>query len=119
VFPYGATPTRRADHDHTTPYLPMDQGGPPGQTHPDNTGPLGRHHHRVRTHAAGWRHHQPLPGLYYWRTPTGRWHVVDHTGTRPLGTTTPLLVAQLRERAKPPLEHHLAHTITTWTEQAG
>jgi hypothetical protein len=32
------------------------------------------------------------------------------------GTTTPLLVTQLRERASPPLEHHLAHTITTWSE---
>ena len=85
VFPWSHTGTHRADVDHTTPYLPMDAGGPPGQTRIENLGPMTRFAHRIKTHARGWRHHQPHPGIYLWRTPHGYWYHVDNTGTRPLG----------------------------------
>ena len=86
VFPWGTGSSRTADHDHTRRYVPPDDGGPPGQTHPDNLGPLQRRHRRVKTHGPGWRHHRIAPGVFLWRTPTGHWYRVDHTGTHHLGT---------------------------------
>ena len=47
----------------------------------DNLGPLGRFHHRVRTHG-NWAVEQPFPGIYLWRAPHGSIYLVDHTGTR-------------------------------------
>jgi hypothetical protein len=63
----------------------MDEGGPPGQTSIANLGPMVRFAHRIKTHGRGWRHHQPHPGTYLWRTPHGYWFHVDNTGTHPLG----------------------------------
>jgi hypothetical protein len=113
TFPYGTTPSRGAretsgaDEDHTIPYVPRARGGPPGQTGLHNLGPLGRHHHRAKTFGH-FTCHQPLPGLYLWRTPSGHWYRVDHTGTHPLGRTTPAI---LRQRTDPdpltPAEQHL------------
>lgn len=87
VFPWsgGAPPSRGRDVDHTVPYLAPDKGGPPGQTRIGNLGFLSRKPHRVKTHAPGWRHHQPEPGVHYWRTPTGYWFRVDHRGSHALG----------------------------------
>ena len=100
VFPYGTTPTRTADLDHTQPHR---QPGPPGQTRRGNLGPLSRHHHRAKTFG-GFTCHQPLPGLYLWRTPTGHWYQVDHTGTHHLGRTTPEILDPLTGRTtdRPP-----------------
>ncbi len=66
-------------------YVEPARGGPPGQTRIGNLGPLGRTAHRVKTHAPGWRHHQPVPGVYLWRTPHGYWYRVDGHGTHALG----------------------------------
>jgi hypothetical protein len=85
VFPWSGNLSRRKDLDHTVPYLSPDSGGPPGQTRVGNLGPLSRHGHRVKTHGRGWRHHQPVPGVFLWRTPHGYWFRTDHTGTHPLG----------------------------------
>jgi hypothetical protein len=85
AFPWSANTSRRKDLDHTDPYLPPDRGGPPGQTRIGNLGPLERRAHRVKTFARGWRHHQPVPGVFLWRTPHGYWFRVDHTGTHPIG----------------------------------
>lgn len=85
VFPWSGNLSRSQDLDHTVPYLPPDQGGPPGQTRVGNLGPLSRYGHRVKTHGRGWRHHQPVPGVFLWRTPHGYWFRTDHTGTHPLG----------------------------------
>ena len=41
--------------------------------------------HRVKT-LAGWQVQQPFPGIYVWRDPFGALYLVDHTGTRRLGT---------------------------------
>jgi hypothetical protein len=81
VFPYSGATGRRVDLDHTIPYQPVDDSGPPGQTSPGNLGPLGRRAHRAKTHG-GWQVQQPFPGIYLWRSPTGRHYLVDHTGTR-------------------------------------
>ncbi len=99
VFPYGATPATRADQDHTIPYTPTTAGGPPGQTRPGNLGPLNRRHHRAKTFGA-FTCHQPLPGLYLWRTPSGHWYRRDHTGTHHLGRRTPDII---RQTESPPL----------------
>ena len=85
VFPWSGNLSRRTDLDHTAPYLSRDRGGPPGQTRLGNLGPLTRYAHRVKTHGRGWRHHQPVPGVFLWRTPHGYWYRTDHTGTHPLG----------------------------------
>src|SRR5688572_33114170 len=69
--------SRRVDLDHPIPY---DATGPPGQTGNHNSGPLGRRHHRWKTHA-GYRARQAGQGRYAWLTPHGLGFLVDHTGT--------------------------------------
>lgn len=85
VFPFSPrTATRdRVDFDHSTPYVPPDRGGPPGQTGAHNSGPLRRRHHRWKTHG-GYRCRQAGPGRHLWQTPHGLYYLVDHTGTRTL-----------------------------------
>ncbi|MBY9073844.1 hypothetical protein K1X13_03320 [Nocardioides sp. WL0053] len=78
VFPYASNTSRRMDLDHTRPYRHTASAG---QTRMDNLGPLGRFHHRVRTHG-NWAVEQPFPGIYLWRAPHGSIYLVDHTGTR-------------------------------------
>jgi hypothetical protein len=74
VFPGCTRSSSRCDLDHIEAYVDPDDGGPPGQTHPDNLAPLCRHHHRVKTHG-GWTYHR-LPDVgYRWTSPTGR--VID------------------------------------------
>ena len=71
------------DYDHPTPYVLLDHGGPPGQTGTHNSGPLGRRHHKWKTHA-GYRSRQSGAGRYVWTTPNGLAFIVDHTGSRPI-----------------------------------
>jgi hypothetical protein len=85
AFPWSGNLSRRRDLDHTVPYVSPGSGGPPAQTRVGNLGPLTRYAHRVKTHGRGWRHHQPVPGVFLWRTPHGYWFRTDHTGTHPLG----------------------------------
>jgi len=77
VFPHAQSQSRRLDSDHPDPYEPH---GPPGQTGDHNQAPLGRRHHRARTHQA-YRVHQLGHGRYLWRTPHGLWRLVDGSGT--------------------------------------
>ena len=81
IFPFSHTASE-PDLDHTGPYLAPDAGGPPGQTRVENLGPLTRFTHRVKTHGRGRRHHQPIPGVYLWRTPHGYWFRVGQHGTQ-------------------------------------
>ena len=56
----------------------------------ENYGPLGRFHHRIKTHGT-WTLRQPFDGLYLWRDPHGQVYLVDHTGTHKItasGTTS-------------------------------
>lgn len=84
TFPYGISTARRHDLDHTIPYRPLADGGPPGQTGIGRLGPMIRYHHRVKTHGR-WRVVQPDPGIYMWRSPTRNVYLVNADGTHPLG----------------------------------
>jgi hypothetical protein len=53
VFPGCSVDARACDLDHLAPYVPLDAGGPPGQTSPANLACLCRRHHRLKTFA-GW-----------------------------------------------------------------
>ncbi len=79
-WPYATSTSRRVDYDHPTAY---DDTGPPKarQTGSHNSGPLGRRHHRWKTHA-GYRSRQCGDGRYVWLTPHGLAFLVDHLGTR-------------------------------------
>jgi len=78
IFPFSTgSETRDVDNDHPVPYDPL---GPPGQTGTHNSGPLGRRHHRWKTHA-GYQARQIGPAAYLWRTPHGRYYLVDSLGT--------------------------------------
>ncbi len=68
------------DLDHIDPYVPPDDGGPPGQTSTANTARLCRYHHRVKTHGH-WRYQRTGPTAVTWTSPQGRTYTVDHTGT--------------------------------------
>ncbi|MDQ6686681.1 MAG: HNH endonuclease, partial [Actinomycetota bacterium] len=50
VFPGCRRTSRACDLDHITEYVALTEGGPPGQTRPDNLAPLCRGHHRAKTH---------------------------------------------------------------------
>ena len=77
-WPYATSTSRAVDYDHPVPYRDT---GPPGQTGTHNSGPLGRRHHRWKTHA-GYRARQCGAGRYVWLTPHGLGLLVDHGGTR-------------------------------------
>ena len=83
VFPFAGAPSRGLDVDHSVPYDPALTGRP-GQrwsTRLGNLGPLGRFHHRIKTHGK-WVLRQPFTGIYLWRDPHGVVYLQDHTGTR-------------------------------------
>jgi hypothetical protein len=83
VFPHSTNiGYRRLDHDHPTPYVPPDRGGPPGQTGDHADAPLTRTHHRVKTHVPGYQVHQLALGAYRWVTPHGLARMVTPSGTR-------------------------------------
>lgn len=90
AYPWSANLSRRKEADHTEPYRqPAADPAPtsPPQTRVANLGLLDRPGHRIKTHGRGWKHRQPRPGVYLWRTPHGFWCRVDGTGTHPLGWT--------------------------------
>jgi hypothetical protein len=84
VFPFGTCLGPKMDLDHTERYVPMDYGGPPGQTRLGNLGPMARPSHRAVTHAA-WTKHQPEPGYFIHRSPIGYVYLVTNQGTLALG----------------------------------
>ncbi len=79
VFPGCDKPARSCDIDHIEAYVEMDDGGPPGQTHPDNLAALCRRHHRAKTHH-GWTYLRNKEGTYTWTSPHGRRYTVDTRG---------------------------------------
>jgi len=80
VFPWCNTGARSTDLDHIDPYVPLDDGGPPGQTNPANLAPLCRRHHRCKT-SGRWRYRRQPDGTYEWRGPHGRTYLVTPHGT--------------------------------------
>jgi hypothetical protein len=86
VFPFGTCLSPKMDLDHTERYVPMDYGGPPGQTRLGNLAPMARPSHRAVTHG-GWGKHQPEPGYFVHRSPNGYVYLVTNQGTLALGRT--------------------------------
>lgn len=82
-FPWCNNLSRHKDMDHIVPFVPPDDGGPPGQTAAHLLGSPCRRHHRYKTHG-GWSYTMPEPGLYLWRSPMGQRYLVDHTGSTSL-----------------------------------
>ncbi len=80
VFPWCRVDSRACDCDHVIPYVPLDEGGPPGQTAPDNLAPLCRRHHRCKT-SGRWRYRRLPDGTYHWTGPHGRSYLVTPFGT--------------------------------------
>ena len=80
VFPFCDTGSPCCDLDHISPYVPMDEGGPPGQTHPQNLAPLCRHHHRAKTEER-WTYQRTDHGDYLWRDDHGHSYAVTTHGT--------------------------------------
>ncbi|MBD3915828.1 HNH endonuclease signature motif containing protein [Nocardioides hwasunensis] len=82
VYPACTRPSTQADLDHIDEYIPLDQGGPPGQTRPANLAPLCRRHHRAKTF--GHFTYRRLPGgAYKWTLPTGRTTTTEAPTPRP------------------------------------
>ena len=71
VHPNCTRDARDCDLDHIEAFVEMDDGGPPGQTRPDNLAPLCRRHHRAKTHY-GWSYQRNADGSYTWIDPFGR-----------------------------------------------
>ena len=81
VFPGCGRDSRSCDLDHIVAYLPISEGGPPGQTRASNLAPLCRTHHRVKTHSPWtYRRHR---GGYIWTSPTGHTYTVTTHSRRP------------------------------------
>ncbi len=102
AHPWSASTSRAVDYDHTIAYHGVGQaraGSLGGRTRSGNLGKLTRHEHRIKTHALGWRVHQPLPGVFYWRNRYGYWARVDRDGTHHLGTDLPVPDRRLLETA--------------------
>src|SRR3954447_21602964 len=82
VFPGCIRDSRSCDLDHITAYIPMADGGPPGQTNPLNLAPLCRTHHRMKTFTS-WDYKRLEDGSYIWTAPTGHQYEVPPISRRP------------------------------------
>jgi hypothetical protein len=89
VFPFAGAASRHLDIDHTLAYHPhpATRAEKHRSTRIGNLGPLGRTHHRIKTHGR-WTLRQPFTGIYLWRDPHGILYLEDHTGTHPIGAAT-------------------------------
>ena len=114
-WPYATSTSRNLDYDHPIPYDAEQhiRGGPPGQTGTHNSGPLGRRHHRWKTHA-GYRARQCGPGRYVWLTPHGLGFLVDHHGTRPISAKHARMILDAPPRVDIYPEVRLALAGTAW-----
>ena len=101
VFPWCGRDARTCDLDHIVPYVPPDEGGPPGQTNPQNLAPLCRRHHRAKTFT-GWTYQRQRDGTYEWTSPHGHTWTVGPDGTS--RTTAP---------SPAPADRAAAYTLAT------
>ena len=93
-----------SDLDHTIPYVPPDEGGPPGQTNPQNLAPLCRRHHRAKTFT-GWTYERARDGTHTWTSPHGHtWTVGPDGTTNTTATSAP---------APDPADRAAAYTLAT------
>lgn len=94
AFPWSTRSSRGLDLDHTEPWQPPPDG-PPGQTRPDNLGPLTRRVHRAKTHG-GWQLSQLLPGIFHWTSPHGYQYLVTPSHTLEIARPSPQASAMPR-----------------------
>jgi hypothetical protein len=88
VYPGCNRSAEASDLDHIEDYVPLDEGGPPGQTHPGNLAPLCRRHHRAKTF--GDFTYRRLPdGSYEWTLPSGRRVTTEPPTPRPRPEQSP------------------------------
>jgi hypothetical protein len=83
-------PASRCDCDHAVPY-------PAGETSLANSCSLCRRHHRLKTHAPGWRMTMAETGEVAWTTPTGERLITYLSDLRPPSTDA--------TRSMPPAGH--------------
>ncbi|MCW2737033.1 HNH endonuclease signature motif containing protein [Nocardioides sp.] len=95
VYPGCGRAAESCDLDHIDPYVPPDEGGPPGQTSPDNLAPLCRRHHRAKTFAA-FSYRRLSDGSYEWTLPSGTRVLTDPITPRPRHGSEPDPAAQRR-----------------------
>ena len=90
MFPYSSDLTGKVDVEHTRRYRPVPIGAAEKHwtSRLENYGPLGRFHHRIKTHGH-WVVRQPFAGLYLWRDPHGQIYLTDCTGTHRIRTDHP------------------------------
>jgi hypothetical protein len=103
IYPWSNATGPAVDLDHTTAYIPLGHGGPPGQTGVDTLGPLGRREHNSKTFGH-MRVRQPVPGVFFWRSRHGWVWLVTNSGTHPLGRGpgADVLWQAAAPRAEPP-----------------
>ena len=82
VYPVCRRTAESCDLDHIDEYVSMDEGGPPGQTHPDGLAPLCRRHHRAKTFGA-FSYRRLQDGSYEWTLPSGTQVTTDPVTPRP------------------------------------
>ena len=83
VFPGCTVDARVCDLDHIEPYVPLDEGGPPGQTRPHNLACLCRRHHRLKTFTAwDYRPADQHARGYTWSSPHGHTYLTHPTPKR-------------------------------------
>ena len=100
VFPWCGRDARRSRPRPHHALRPPDEGGPPGQTNPQNLAPLCRRHHRAKTFT-GWTYERARDGTYTWTSPHGRTFTVGPDGTTP------------HERARTRRDRAAAYTLAT------
>ena len=83
-FPWSTCTSRHQDNEHAKPFVPMNRGGPPGQTSVPGLAKITRFHHRVKTFG-GWTVTGVKTDTWLWRSPQGHYCLVDATGTTNLG----------------------------------
>lgn len=86
-FPWSTCTSRHQDNEHPDPYVPIDRGGPPGQTSVRTLAKITRFHHRVKTFG-GWTVTGVKTDTWLWRSPHGHYSLVDPGGTTNLGRLT-------------------------------
>jgi hypothetical protein len=82
VFPGCGRRAEVCDLDHIDTYVPLDEGGLPGQTSPANLAPLCRRHHRAKTFGR-FSYRRLGDGSYAWTLPTGHTATTDPLTPRP------------------------------------
>ncbi len=96
VGPFGSTPARACDADHTEPFIEGERG----QTRLPNLGNLSRRIHRSKT-ARKVRVEQVSPGTFHWKYRSGLEFLVTAAGTIRLNTLIPLPPQQEPPPVKP------------------